>query len=282
MPRLTELEGVKRYDAIMVDPRVIRIEEGFNVRDFSTPDNMAHVETLAQSIAEVGVLNPLVIRYDDDQVWLVDGESRLRATLLAIQRGASIDKIQAVQQVVKADEAHRVATLITRNSGKPLSPLEQSVVIGRLAAFGWDEEEMAKQTNLSPAYVTVLLKLNSAPVKIKKMVSEGKVSASLAVSQLRDHGETKAVEVLSNALNHASSTGRDHATMKDVKNSGGAKEKIQRNVPLYYQRGQMNNLITQLVDIATNTEMPTSLRRKVKNALENADVDWKTWGQNLV
>lgn len=282
MPRLTELEGVKRYDAVMVDPRVIRIEEGFNVRQFDTPENIAHVEQLAESIAQVGVLNPLVIRYDDEQVWLVDGESRLRATLLAIERGAKIERVQAVQQVVKADEAHRVATLITRNSGKPLTPLEQSIVVARLQGFGWDEPEIARETNLSPAYVQVLLKLNSAPDKVKKLVATGKIAASLAVQQLRDHGETKAVEVLQKAVDHASERGHDRATMKDVKNTGGAKTKLQRNVPLYYQRDQIKTLISMLVDIAANTELPRGVRTKVKNSLENVGVDYKTWDTELV
>jgi hypothetical protein len=60
-----------------------------------------------------------------------------------------------------------------------------------------------------------LLTLVGAPKKIRDMVSAGKVSASLAVSTLREQGES-AVSVLETGLESAQSAGKTKLTARNL------------------------------------------------------------------
>ena len=48
-------------DIYQIDTRKLQNKEGWNSRDFSDPANIAHVEALAASIAEVGVQEPMKV-----------------------------------------------------------------------------------------------------------------------------------------------------------------------------------------------------------------------------
>ena len=111
-----------RKDSIVIDPRLIVIEEGHNPRNFSLPENRAHLDELKASIAEHGVLAPLWVRWEAStkQPVLVDGETRLRATLELIAEGVDIKSVPTIQ-VSAANEADRLVLALTANTGKPLS-----------------------------------------------------------------------------------------------------------------------------------------------------------------
>lgn len=91
-----ETNPTKRKDIFLVDPRNIRVVDGFNVRrDFD-------LEELKEQIKSKGVLNPItVIAYKDENGMelykLVDGERRYRATMLAISEGADIPFVPALK-----------------------------------------------------------------------------------------------------------------------------------------------------------------------------------------
>src|SRR5882672_2826443 len=79
-----------RSDMYRLDPRVIKVKDGWNCRDLNAQDTKDHIESLAQSIAEIGVQEPLTVYWEDGAAWISDGHCRLKATLNAIQVGADI------------------------------------------------------------------------------------------------------------------------------------------------------------------------------------------------
>ncbi|AYK20414.1 hypothetical protein [Aeromonas veronii] len=54
--------GVKKTDLFRVDPRLLDEEEGFNLRDYSDPEVIAHIEGFADSYANGRYVPPLVVR----------------------------------------------------------------------------------------------------------------------------------------------------------------------------------------------------------------------------
>jgi hypothetical protein len=80
--RLRDLRSSMR-DQMMFDPRIIVVEDGHNPRDYTIPENRAHLDDLKASIRENGTISPLWIRWDAENraAVLVDGECRLRANL---------------------------------------------------------------------------------------------------------------------------------------------------------------------------------------------------------
>lgn len=177
-----------RKDLFMVDPRLLKEEEGWNAR-IPSAELDQHIEDLALSIAENGVLEPLTVFLKGDDLYVTNGHCRRMATLLAISRGAEIVSVPVRVEEKHASDADRVLSMVTRNSGKPLSMLEMSSVVKRLAAFGWETKKIAAKTGYSVQHVENLLTLSGAPEELKNQVAQGQVSATNAVSLVKEHGE---------------------------------------------------------------------------------------------
>jgi ParB/RepB/Spo0J family partition protein len=261
-----------------LDPKHIKIEEGFNARDFSTPSNKEHLNNLLASIKEVGVLEALTVRYDQKtgEYFLVNGESRLRATLQAIKDGAPIKMVPVNFERKGTSNEDRVATLITRNEGKSLNVLEQSVVFQRLHDMGWKDLEIARKTGKTGPFVGSVLKLAAAPQKLKDLVANETASATLVISILRDNefDYEKAYAAISDGVATAAVNGKAKVTSKDVKKKKAPSES---KTPLHFQRGNVTVFIDVLAEIAADTSLNRGTRSKAKNALENADIDAREW-----
>lgn len=206
-----------RSDMHRIDPRKLHVKQSWNGRDFNDPANIAHVDQLALSIAEIGVKEPLTVSWEDGKAWLVDGECRLRATLQAIEfHKAEIKTIPVKTEDRYANEADKLFSQIIRNSGKPFSAMEQAKVYKRLVDMGWLQGDIAKKAGVSAARISQILDLLAMPEPIKQMVTAGQVSASMAVATLKDHNPAKAVQVLQDAVAVANAEGSQRAMPKHV------------------------------------------------------------------
>ena len=216
MARLQDL-AVGRKDLYMLDPRIMQTRPGWNGRNES-PEVVAHIRRMADAMKEngVGAFPPVVVNMEGDIPYLDDGHCRHAAALLAISEGAEIRAIAARAEEKGTNDAERVLGILTRNSGLPLAPMEQSGIVKRLLAFGWGEREIAKKTGFSLTHINNLLTLSSAPEAVKDIVRNGEVSASTAINQVRKEGGSKAAESLKTAINTAKAAGKGRATAKHL------------------------------------------------------------------
>lgn len=186
-------ESKGRKDLFMIDPRKIVMKEGWNVRQ-ETPELEEHIWGLSVSISELGVQQPLTVYMDDGTIYLSDGHCRLKATLLAIDAGSDIQAVPCRVEERGANEADRVLAMVTRNSGKPLTPLEKSLVVKKLIGFGWTEDNISRKMGMTVQYVGKLLEMQEMPEEMKNMINEGTVSATLALEECKREGGQQAVE----------------------------------------------------------------------------------------
>src|SRR5258706_11506390 len=105
-----------RSDVYKIDPRKLQIRADWNSRDFSDPANIAHIEDLAKSIAENGVREPLKVYAEGGTPFVTNGECRLRAVMLLIERGTDIKSVPVMGEDRHANEADRLFTEIICNS----------------------------------------------------------------------------------------------------------------------------------------------------------------------
>lgn len=204
-----------RKDIHSIDPRKIEIMDGWNCRDINDAETKEHIERLALSIAEIGVQEPITVWWDSNTAWVTDGHCRLWATKLAIERGIDIKSIPCKSES-RGNDADRLFSQIVRNSGKPFSAMENAKVYKRLLDLGWQQVEIAKKAGISNARVSQILDLLSMPEPIKKMVTNGEVSASLATKTLAEHNPQKATQVLQDAVVSAKAEGKTKALPKHV------------------------------------------------------------------
>lgn len=167
-----------RTDLFRLNPDLIVIEQGWNARDFEDEDNVAHVASLAESIRAVGVKEPLTVYMRDGEPILTNGESRLRAVRMLQAEGVEILTVPVQTEPQHASEADRLASQILRNSGRPFSVLEQMQVYVRLLDYGMTESDIAVRAGVSVERVRQIVSLNQAPVATRKLVKQGRVSAT--------------------------------------------------------------------------------------------------------
>lgn len=226
MASLKDMGTRKEY--YFLDPRKLQIKADWNSRDFTDPANIAHVEELAKSIAEVGVREPLKVYLEGEVAYVTNGECRLRAVQMLIARGVDIQTVPVMAEDRYANEADRLFTQFVSNSGKAFSPIENAKLFKRLLDMGWQQQEIAKKTGFSGGRVSQLLELLTLPVVLQKFITEGKASASMVLACFKKHNGDVALTVaeLSGAVAVAAEQGRKRAMPKDTgeggEGSGGA------------------------------------------------------------
>jgi ParB-like chromosome segregation protein Spo0J len=190
--------AVGRKDMFMIDPKILKVKSGWNAR-IAGVDLDEHIQGLKNSIKEIGVQQPLTIFMEGDEVFVTDGHCRLQATLLAIEEGAEIAAVPCKPEERYSNEADRVLSMVIRNSGKPLTMLEQADVVKRLLSFGWEAKTVAQKTGYSGQHVANLIVLAGADEQMRSQIAKSMISASLAVDLLKHHGDD-AGELVSNVI----------------------------------------------------------------------------------
>jgi ParB family chromosome partitioning protein len=127
---------------------------------------------LADSIREVGVLQPVLVRpAGDDQYELIAGERRWRAA-----RRVGLQTIPAL--VRQSDDAAALEQALVENVHRDdLNPLEEAAAYQQLIEdFGLTHDEVAARVGRSRATVTNTLRLMQLPPAIQKSLQDGKLS----------------------------------------------------------------------------------------------------------
>jgi ParB family transcriptional regulator, chromosome partitioning protein len=221
-----KLEGGEGQEGFNVDPRTITVEDGFNPRDFNSPEARAHLEALKASIKALGVKRQIWVRLegpkDAKKVILVDGECRLRAVMELIAEGEEILSVPVIQKSIGVTSiADRLVLAMTANEGLPLNQLEVGKTYQRLVAYGWTPEKIAAQAGKTDRYVRDALSLAEAPDAVRALVASGAVTKARAIKEVKEHGET-ATETLLEAVKESKTYGNGKkvtAPKKDKKQS---------------------------------------------------------------
>jgi ParB/RepB/Spo0J family partition protein len=174
---MSKVEGyVSRKDLFYVNPRSIVVVDGFNPRtDFSGE------EELIQSIINVGVLEALEVRKNKENILeLVDGERRLRATLKAIEQGNDIVSVPCYLVKQNTNEIDLLVRALTRNTGKPLTPVEEANSFQKLINWGWNVEKVASFIGRSIPYVYKRLELCAASPELEKAINQKEITLNEA------------------------------------------------------------------------------------------------------
>jgi ParB family chromosome partitioning protein len=216
MARLKELAIGRGGDSYVFDPETILERHGYNVRDMESAETQAHIRKMADAIHASGTaaFPPITICQEQGGIYVVAGYCRRRAYILAKQEGAPIKGILAIANTQKEDE--RTLDLLNSNDGLPLTPLEKAKVVQRLISFQWTSTEIARRRGVSVTAINNLLALLEAPPGVIKLVEQGEVSATLAVTTMRKNGNLFAGDVLKDAVTAAKTAGKQKATAKHI------------------------------------------------------------------
>lgn len=198
-----------RSDLLKIDPRKLHIKEGWNTRDMNSPENIEHIDTLAKSIAEIGVKVPLKVYWEDGKAYITSGHCRHAAAIRAIEVYKSELKTVPVQIEDRySNEADRIFGQIVDNQGKPFTALEQAKVFKKLIDLGWQQGNIAKKAGITASRVSQILDLLTMPEGVKAMVIAGNVSPTMAMQTVKEQGPTAAETALKAGLEAAKAEGK--------------------------------------------------------------------------
>jgi len=132
--------------------------------------------SLASSIREVGVLQPILVRETGEGEYeLIAGERRWRAA-----RRAGLQTIPVLVQT--ASDVHSLEQALVENLHREdLNPLEEAGAFQQLVdEFGYTHEQVAARVGKSRTVVTNTLRLLQLPAGVQRALADGALSAGHA------------------------------------------------------------------------------------------------------
>ncbi len=156
------------------------------------------LEALADSIAEYGVLQPIIVREVTDIPGfyeIIAGERRWRAAKMA-----GLTEIPAV--IFDGDELKAAQVALIENiQREDLNPVEEAMGYGALIEkFGMTQDQVAKQVGKSRSAVANMLRLLDLPEEVLEMLRLGDLSAGHARALLALSSEEAMLEVANRIL----------------------------------------------------------------------------------
>jgi ParB family chromosome partitioning protein len=140
-------------------------------RDFSGSE----IASLAESLKEHDMLQPVLVRRVGERYQLISGERRLRAALQA-----GWDKVPA--QIREADDRLVAELAIVENlHRKDLNPIEKAMSFKRyLDQHGCSQEDLARRLSIDRSTIANLMRLLELPEVVLDALRRGDVSAGHA------------------------------------------------------------------------------------------------------
>ena len=177
------------------------------------------LESLADSIRQKGVIQPLIVRRKPgrDVYEIVAGERRWRAAQLA-----QLHEVPVVVRDLSDTEVLEVA-IIENIQRSDLNSIEEALGFRQLMTrFGHTQEKLAEALSKSRSHVANLLRLLTLPTEVQDMVRDGALSAGHARALI---GSPRAAELAAQIVSKGLSVRETERLMKaaDSQKPGSAR-----------------------------------------------------------
>ena len=223
---------------------------------------------LTHSVREFGVLQPVVVRADDQGYELVMGERRLRAAT-----AAGLETIPAIVRGTGDDAMLRDALLENVHRAQ-LNPLEEAAAYQQLLEeFGATHDELAQRIGRSRPQVSNTIRLLNLPIPVQRRVAAGVLSAGHARALL-GLDDAEVVEDLAGRIVAEGLSVRATEELVSLHQHGHAQKKAtRRSNAARITAPAIGELADKLSDVFDTRVRVDLGRRKGKITVEFASVD---------
>ncbi|HEC4753972.1 TPA: ParB/RepB/Spo0J family partition protein [Staphylococcus aureus] len=160
----TKDEQIKQIDISDIKPNPYQPRKTFDEN---------HLNGLADSIKQYGILQPIVLRKTVQGYYIVVGERRFRASKIA--------GLKYVSAIIKdlTDEDMMELAVIENLQREDLNAIEEAESYQRLMTdLKITQQEVAKRLSKSRPYIANMLRLLHLPKKIADMVKDGRLTSA--------------------------------------------------------------------------------------------------------
>ena len=202
---------------------------------------VGNIRSLAESIKNIGLLNPIIIRRINGEYEVVSGYRRLLA-----YRSLGLTKIPC--KIINAtDKQAYEINLIENIQRKSLNPIEEATAFYfYISNKGWGGiTQLAKKIGKSKEYVSHRLMLLQLPQKVKEKIVKGTLDASKATELVWLKDEKKQLE-LAELIERENLTHREVREMvRRIKRGRRRSAEIPINDSLERKVGKIDKLLIQ-------------------------------------
>jgi ParB family transcriptional regulator, chromosome partitioning protein len=159
---------------------------------------MGDLSELMASIAEKGIIEPIIVRRRGQRFQIIAGERRYQA---AVQVG--LTEVPAVIRDVDDMEVIEIA-LIENLQRKDLTPFEEAEALAQLSEHGLTHDQLAKRVGRSRTAITETLALNQMPEDVRNLCRLADIhSKSLLLQIVRQSDHDKMLALIERVSSQA-------------------------------------------------------------------------------
>jgi ParB family chromosome partitioning protein len=165
--KIQDKEINKKDNVNVIDINLIKANEGQPRKSFDEEK----IIQLSQSIKEHGVIQPIILKKDNETYTIVAGERRWRASKLA-----GIKEIPAIVMDLTDKEILEIS-LIENIQRQDLNPIEEAIAYKKLIEdFNITQEELSNRIGKSRTAVTNCLRLLNLDKRVQEYLIDGVIS----------------------------------------------------------------------------------------------------------
>ena len=176
------------------------------------------LDELTESIKKYGVIQPIIVRKDEDIYTIIAGERRWRAC-----KNANIKSIPCIVRDMENKNASEIA-LIENIQREDLNPIDEAnayeFIIDR---YGITQEEVSNIVGKSRVYVTNILRLSNLDEYVKNKIITNEISAG--------HGRAMLSFPLEKQISMTDKIIKENLSVRDVEKLVKDSKKPRRRIP---------------------------------------------------
>ena len=217
------------------------------------------IEDLAASIAEHGVLQPIIVTKKDDYYQIIAGERRWRAS-----KKAGLKTIPAIVRDYDEKKIREVA-LIENIQRQDLNAIETAKAIKELMEeHSLTQEELAKTLGKSRSAIANTLRILNLDERVQEMVQEGKISEGHARTLASIDSPQKQYKLALDIVNLDLSVRDAEELMKEEKVNNGKKKNTKKEtskLEVIYK--DIENRLKKALETKVSFRLMTKSRGKI-------------------
>ncbi len=186
---------------------------------------------LAESIKNLGLIEPIVVQKRNDSYEIVTGERRWRA--------AKIAGLTEIPVVVReySEEEKVLVQLVENIQRESLDPIEEAMTYKRfLTEFNLKQDELAEKIGKNRTTITNSMRLLNLDERVQKMISDDIISAGHARPLLAIEDKDKQFELANKILDEELSVRETEKLIKALKKPKKPKKQTEEALQLIYRK----------------------------------------------
>ena len=241
-------EEIDKKDIVQIKLSNIRPNKNQPRKEFDED----RIKALSDSIKNVGVLQPIVLKpIEDNNYMIIAGERRYRASILAGK-----EEIPAIIKDIPIKDIMEIA-LIENLQREDLNSIEEALAYKNLIEdYKVTQEELSEAVGKSRPYITNTLRLLNLQNKIIKMIENGDITAGHGKALLRIEDKEKQLEVAMRIVEEGLSVRTvENIAKKIIENKEKRKiEKKEKDIYIIDAEEKLSNIFGTKVNISMNNK----------------------------